>query len=381
MSDVARTDRTWYGNWWWTVDRVSIGALLLLAVLGVILSFAASPAIALREHYASSHFVVRQLIFLGPALMMMLSLSLLQPDAIKRIAVVMLVVMIVFLAATPIIGVAVKGARRWLDFGPLRVQPSEFVKPAFVVVLAWIFAQRQRIGPLKTYVAAAALFIVVAGLLVAEPDFGQTMLVSMTAGLMVFLTGVPWFVIMALGVTGLGGIGLAYITFPHVASRIDRFLSPETGDTYQVDLARKAIENGGWFGVGAGNGHYKMRIPDAHADFVGAVGIEEFGAIAGIFLIMLFALIVLRGFKRAFGDRDPFTQLAASGLFAMFGLQAFINLGVNVHLLPAKGMTLPFISYGGSSLVAIGIGMGFALALTRRRAMARILRGKAQHGR
>jgi len=380
MNDVARTDRTWYGNWWWTVDRLTIGALLLLAVFGVILSFAASPAIALREHYPSSHFVVRQLIFLAPALTTMLTLSLLQPGAVKRLALLLLIVTVVMLALTPFVGVAVKGARRWLDFGPLRVQPSEFVKPAFVVTLAWIFAQSQRLGRLKAYAMAAGLYVAVAGLLVLEPDFGQTMLLSLTAGLMVFLTGVPWFAILGLGITGLGGVGLAYMSFPHVASRIDRFLHPESGDTYQVDLARKAIENGGLFGVGAGNGHFKMRIPDAHADFVTAVGIEEFGAIAGVALIVLFAFIVLRGFKRAFGDRDPFAQLAASGLFAMFGLQAFINLGVNVHLLPAKGMTLPFISYGGSSLVAIGIGMGFALALTRRRAMARILRGNAQYG-
>jgi len=367
MSEVARTDRTWYGNWWWSVDRLSIAALLVLAFLGIILSFAASPAIALREHYAASHFVVRQLIFLAPALVLMLSLSLLRPEGIKRVALVLLVAMIVLLALTPFVGVAVKGARRWLDLGPLRVQPSEFVKPAFVVVLAWIFAQTRRLGPLRTYAMAGALFTLVAALLVMEPDFGQTMLISLTAGVMVFLTGVPWFAIMGLGVAGLGGISLAYVTFPHVASRIDRFFDPESGDTYQVDLARKAIENGGLFGVGAGNGHYKMRIPDAHADFVTAVGIEEFGAIAGVILIVFFMFIVLRGLRRAFGDRDPFAQLAASGLFIMFGLQAFINLGVNVHLLPAKGMTLPFISYGGSSLLALGIGTGMALALTRTR--------------
>jgi cell division protein FtsW len=370
MMRFDRTDRSLLGNWRATVDLWSLGAILALALLGIVLSFAASPAVAEREHYASHHFVTRQLIFLVPAVIALVGASMLTPKRVRGTAFLMLAGGLVLLLLTLVIGVDVKGARRWLDFGGLRLQASEFVKPAFVVAIAYLFSEGQRCGRSGPYVLAGILYALVIGLLIREPDFGQATLITLTLGTMILVTGVAWGWIGVLAAIGLGGVGLAYLFLPHVTSRIDRFMSADQGDTFQVDRARDAIMHGGLTGVGPGEGIIKRVLPDAHADFAYAVGVEEFGAVMGLVLILLFGFIVLRGLLRAYGDQDRFTRLAATGLFVMFGLQAFINIGVNINLLPAKGMTLPFVSYGGSSLVAMGIGMGFALALTRRRARA-----------
>lgn len=375
MTTFARTDRSLMGTWWWTVDLWSIIALVALAVLGVILSFAASPAVAEREHYDSLHFVWRQLIFLGPALGCLFGASLLSPRGVRSVGFLMLGGAIVLLALTLVIGVEVKGARRWLDFGSLRLQPSEFAKPAFVIVSAWLFAEGGRLRRAKPFLIAGGLYLLIVALLIREPDFGQAMLLSVTWAAMIFLAGVSWIWIGLLGLSGLGAAVLAYYMLPHVASRIDRFLNENAGDTYQVDRARDAIMHGGITGVGPGEGTVKRILPDAHADMIFAVGAEEYGLLFGLVLILLFGFIVLRGLSRAYADQDRFTRLAASGLFIMFGLQAFINIGVNVNLLPAKGMTLPFVSYGGSSLIAMALGMGLALALTRKRVMAYRTRG------
>ena len=368
MMHFDRTDRSLLGNWRASVDFWSLGAILALVLLGIVLSFAASPAVAEREHYASLHFVTRQLIFLFPAMIALFGVSMLSPRRVREAALIMLAIGLVMLLLTLVMGVDVKGARRWLDFGGLRLQASEFVKPAFVVAIAYLMTEAQKTARAAPYALAGVLYVMVIGLLIREPDFGQATLITLTLGTMILVTGVAWAWIGVLAMVGLGGVGLAYLFLPHVTSRIDRFLSADQGDTFQVDRARDAIMHGGLTGVGPGEGIIKRVLPDAHADFAYAVGVEEFGAIMGLALILLFAFIVLRGLTRAYGDQDRFTRLAATGLFVMFGLQAFINIGVNINLLPAKGMTLPFVSYGGSSLVAMGIGMGFALALTRRRA-------------
>lgn len=367
MIALDRTDRRLISTWLWTVDLWSLGALVLLALLGVILSFAASPAVAERQHYDSLHFVTRQIVFLGPALVCLFGASLLGPRGVRRAALLMLAAAMVLLGLTLLMGVEVKGAQRWLDLGGLRLQASEFVKPAFVVVTAFLFAEGARRGSFGPYALSGLLFAIVAALLIRQPDFGQAMLIAMTWCVMIFLTGVSWIFIALLAIAGLGGIAAAYLFLPHVTSRIDRFIT-DSGDTYQVDRAREAIMHGGLAGAGPGEGVFKRVLPDAHADMIAAVGIEEYGMLLGLALILLFGFVVLRGLLRAYGDGDRFTRLAATGLFVIFGLQAFINLGVNLNILPAKGMTLPFVSYGGSSLVAMGIGMGFALALTRRRA-------------
>ncbi len=370
MMAFARTDRSRLGEWWWTVDRWSFLALSVLTTAGAILSFAASPAVAERLGYGSLHFVYRQLAFLLPAILVMMAASLLRPRGVRRVALVILVLGLLLMVATLFLGIEVKGARRWLSIGGLSLQPSEFVKPAFTVIVAWILARAGR-ERLAGFGVALALYALTIGLLVLEPDFGQALLLSLVWGALAFLAGMPWVVIAGLGFAGFAGLITAYTFVPHVASRVDRFLDPSSGDTYQVDRAREAIIHGGFSGVGPGNGDVKRILPDAHTDFIFAVGAEEYGVLLGLALIFLFGFIIMRGLARAHSDTDPFVQLAASGLFVLFGLQAFINIAVNLMLLPPKGMTLPFVSYGGSSLLALALTMGFALALTRRRAGGR----------
>ena len=373
MKTFARTDRSPLGEWWWTVDRWSIVALLALICMGAILSFAASPAVAVRIGQSSMHFVTRQFLFLIPAVAVLFATSLLAPRGVRRVAFVLLGVGLVMLVLTLFVGADIKGARRWLGIGSFAIQPSEFVKPAFIVAVAWVFAEGGRHSRALGFALGALLYVMVAGLFVLEPDFGQTLLVSLTFAALVFLAGVSWLWIAGIAVAGLGGAVLAYVSVPHVASRVDRFLDPASGDTFQVDKAKEAIIHGGLTGVGPGEGIVKRVIPDAHTDFVFSVAAEEYGLILGLVLIGLFGFVVVRGLARAFSEEDQFVQLAASGLFILFGLQAFVNIGVNVTLLPAKGMTLPFISYGGSSLVALALAMGMALALTRRRPSLRLL--------
>lgn len=363
---ASRLDRSPVALWWWTVDRWFLAAFLSLMGLGIVLSFAASPAVAERIGLGSFHFATRQIIFTIPALMAMIAVSFLEVRQIRRMALVMLCIMLVMMVAVLFIGVEVKGGRRWLSLAGVSIQPSEFLKPAFVVICAWLFAEHNRQPDIPGNLFAMILLGLVVALLVAQPDFGQTMLVLGTWGVMFFMAGMSWFWIIALGAVGIGGGFAAYTVFPHVASRIDRFLTGE-GDTFQVDMGRDAIINGGWFGVGPGEGTVKRVIPDSHADFVFSVAGEEFGIILCLIIMAIFAFIVLRGLRTALKEHDDFTRYAVAGLVVVFGFQSVINMGVNLQLMPAKGMTLPFISYGGSSLIAIAISMGMVLALTRKK--------------
>jgi cell division protein FtsW len=274
--------------------------------------------------------------------------------------------MLLLMIAVLYIGVEVKGARRWVSFFGISIQPSEFLKPAFVIITAWLFAEHSKHPDIPGNFFAMILLGVVIALLVAQPDLGQTILTLATWGIMFFMAGMSWFWIILLGAVGVAGGFGAYLIFPHVAGRIDRFLTGE-GDTFQVDMGRDAVINGGWFGVGPGEGTIKRVIPDSHADFVFAVAGEEFGIVLCLAIMAIFAFIVLRGLNTALKERDDFTRYAVAGLVVVFGLQSIINMGVNLQLMPAKGMTLPFISYGGSSLIAIAISMGMVLALTRKR--------------
>ncbi|WP_367718572.1 putative lipid II flippase FtsW [Nitratireductor sp. GISD-1A_MAKvit] len=363
---VSRTDRSAVANWWWTIDRWFLGAFLLLMGLGVVLSFAASPAVAERIGLSSFHFVTRQLIYMVPAVAVMIGVSFLSPRLVRRLALVMLVGALALMVLTLFAGMEVKGSRRWLHIFGISVQPSEYLKPAFVVICAWLFHEHARQPEIPGNLFAMLLLGLVIALLVAQPDLGQTMLVLGTWGAMFFIAGMPWLWIAVLGLFGAGGAFMAYTVFPHVADRIDRFLTGE-GDTYQVDMSIEAITRGGWFGRGPGEGTVKRILPDSHTDFVFAVAGEEFGIILCLILLGLFAFVVLRGLSKARREDDDFTRYAVSGLVILFGFQSIINMGVNVRMLPAKGMTLPFISYGGSSLIAIAIAMGFVLALTRRK--------------
>ncbi|ODT06998.1 MAG: cell division protein FtsW [Mesorhizobium sp. SCN 65-20] len=370
MAQASRLDRSPVATWWWTVDRWFLAAFLSLMGLGIVLSFAASPAVALRIGLDPFHFATRQIIFTIPALAVMLAVSFLEPRQIRRVALFLLAVMLVLMVVVLYVGVEVKGARRWVSLAGLSIQPSEFLKPAFVVVCAWLFAENRRQPDIPGNLFAMILLAVVISLLVAQPDFGQTMLVLGTWGVMFFMAGLPWLWIVALGAAGVAGVFAAYTLLPHVAGRIDRFITGE-GDTYQVDMGREAIINGGWFGVGPGEGTFKRAIPDSHADFVFSVAGEEFGIVLCFLIMAIFAFIVLRGLSTALREQDDFTRYAVGGLVTVFGLQSAINMCVNLQLMPAKGMTLPFISYGGSSQIAIAVSMGMVLALTRRKPQKR----------
>ncbi|WP_159593113.1 putative lipid II flippase FtsW [Chelativorans xinjiangense] len=363
---ISRTDRSLVANWWWTVDRWFLAAFLLLMGLGVVLSFAASPAVAERIGLDSFHFVTRQVIFMVPALAVLIGVSFLEPRHVRRLALVMLVGSLVLMVATLFIGMEVKGSRRWIYLFGISVQPSEYLKPAFVVICAWLFAEHARQPEIPGNLFAMILLGLVVALLVAQPDLGQTMLVLGTWGGMFFIAGMPWLWIAVLGALGAAGAAAAYSLFPHVADRIDRFVTGE-GDTYQVDMSLEAMTRGGWLGQGPGEGSVKRILPDSHTDFVFAVAGEEFGILMCLIILALFAFIVLRGLALAKRESDDFTRYALSGLVILFGLQSIINMAVNVRMMPAKGMTLPFISYGGSSLVAMAISMGIVLALARRR--------------
>lgn len=364
---VTRADRSSFADWWWTVDRFLLAALITLMISGIVLSFAASPPIAERLKLDSYHFVFRHIMFAVPALLLLIGISFLNEKQVRRLALLMLVGGIVMMAATLLVGFEAKGARRWISIAGFSIQPSEFVKPGFVVICAWLFSEGSRRPDIHGHAIAVGLLIIVCGLLILQPDFGQTMLVSMVWAGLFFLAGMPWFFIIGLAALSVVGIITAYTLIPHVAGRINRFLNPESGDTFQVDTALESFTRGGWLGRGPGEGTVKNVLPDSHTDFIFAVAAEEYGIIICLVLLSLFTFVVMRGFSHALREHDAFTRLATSGLVALFGVQSVINMAVNLHLMPAKGMTLPFVSYGGSSLIAVAIGMGMVLALTRRR--------------
>ena len=368
MSSFGRDDRSVLSVWWWTVDRWTMLALTLLLLIGAVLTLAASPAVAERIGLESFHFVRHQLLFMPLALALMIGVSLLSPLGVRRLAATGFLFGLLLLAVTLIAGTEVKGATRWIGLlGGLSLQPSEFVKPVFAVVIAWMFSEQRKRAGFPGNAVAIALLVVVAGLVAMQPDFGMAMTITVVWLIQFFLAGLPlaW-VALILGL-GVGAAVLAYAVMPHVASRIDRFLDPSAGDSYQIERSIDAFNHGGLIGVGPGDGVVKEILPDAHTDFIFAVAGEEFGLLLCLFMVGLFGFIVLRGLTRVLAETNLFVLLAVSGILAQFGLQALINMGVTLNLLPAKGMTLPFVSYGGSSLLAVALGMGMVLALTRRR--------------
>lgn len=368
MSSFARTDTSIAGQWWWTVDRWILGAVCLLVVAGTLLSLAASPAVAERIHSDSYFFVKKHLMMLPLAIAILLAVSMAPPRIIRRIAVVILLCSLIAMVFTLVAGVERNGAHRWLSIGGLSIQPSEFLKPSLIVVASWMFAEQNRNAGVPGNWIAIILLAMSIALLVLQPDYGQAALLTVTVGAVFFIAGMPWIWIGAVSIfAAIGGV-LAYQMAPHVTSRIDRFLNPASGDTFQPDTAINAFIHGGLLGRGPGEGTVKRILPDAHTDYIFAVAGEEFGMIACLMLVGLFGFVVMRGLARAFAAEDHFVQLAASGLIFLFGLQAVVNMGVNLNLLPSKGMTLPFISYGGSSFLALGLTMGMVLALLRKRA-------------
>ena len=367
MIAFARTDTSVMGRWWWTIDRWTVAAIALLIVFGVMLTMAASPPVADRLGYDSFHFVRRQLAYLPLAVALLVAVSLLSPRGVRRLAFATFAATVALVAVTVFYGAEINGARRWIAVSGMTLQPSEFLKPCFAVVAAWLFSLPGEHGRPVGRAASIALYAAVVALLLMQPDVGMTAVVSMVWFTQFFLAGLP---LVGVGLFVLGGVGTAvaaYFVLPHVASRIDRFIDPASGDSYQIMRSMEAFTNGGAFGRGPGEGSVKSVLPDAHTDFVFAVAGEEFGLFACLILVGLFAFVVLRGFARVIKETNLFVMLAATGLLVQFGLQALINIGSTLRLMPTKGMTLPFISYGGSSLFAVALGMGMLLALTRRR--------------
>ncbi|MGH1416691.1 MAG: putative lipid II flippase FtsW [Pelagimonas sp.] len=360
-------------KWWRTVDKWTLSCILMLFGMGILLGLAASPPLAERNGLTPFHYVQRQAFFGGLAMIVMFLTSMMSPVLVRRLAVLGFIAAFVALALLPFLGTDFgKGAVRWYSLGFASIQPSEFLKPTFVIMAAWLMAAGLELGgpPGRTY--SFILVVTIVLMLAMQPDFGQASLVLFGWGVMWFVGGAPMILLIGLaGLVVLGGM-FAYGASEHFARRIDGFLNPEVDPTTQMGYATNAIREGGFFGVGVGEGTVKWSLPDAHTDFIIAVAAEEYGLVMVLAIIALYTTIVVRSLVRLMKERDPFIRFAGTGLAAMFGVQAMINMGVAVRLLPAKGMTLPFVSYGGSSLIAGGIAVGMLLAFTRTRPQGEI---------
>ncbi len=367
MATFSRADQSVLGRWWWTVDRWTLFCIAALIGFGYVLVLAASPAVAERIHQSRDVFIAKQVVFLALAGVVIVAVSLLSPRNIRRVALVGCVAAMLLTALTLVHGVEIKGARRWIAIPGMSIQPSEFLKPCFAVVTAWLLTEGRRTRGFPGVILAFGVFGAILMLLKSQPDIGMLTVITAVFFAQLFVGG------MNMAFVGVGALSMAgaavgaFVMFPHVRSRVMRFLHPESGDHYQVDTALQAFGNGGLLGRGPGEGRVKDLLPDAHADFVFAVAGEEFGLLICLTILGVFAFIVLRGLLRLVQESDEFVILAAAGLVTGFGLQAFVNMASALHLIPTKGMTLPFISYGGSSALSVALGMGMLLALTRRR--------------
>jgi cell division protein FtsW len=371
----SRAKKTVVAEWWWTIDRELLASLILLLICGMVLSFAASPPVAERLGLGPWHFIVRHALFSAAALPVLIATSFLGHRRARFVALGVLVVSLVLLWLTLRFGVEVKGARRWISAAGQTIQPSEFVKPAFAVIGAWLFSESMQVkGVPARIIASVIMLTIVAGLLL-QPDIGQTALVLATWAALLFLSGISWVLIFGLGLAGVGLLFGAYVFFPHFAKRIDTFINPEVGNTYQIDKALSSLLEGGWFGRGPGESIAKRFIPDAHADYIFSAAAGEFGILFCLVLVALICFIVVRALFGAQRQSSLFARLGASTLAIQFGLQSAINLAVNLNLIPPKGMTLPFVSYGGTSMIAIAFGMGLMLALTRKKPEERLATG------
>ncbi len=363
----SRADTSVLGIWWWTIDRWMLAAVILLMGIGALLVMSASPPVADRINVDSFHFVRRQFVFLGLAAICAFGISLLSIKWVRRLASIMFLGVICLLIITPFVGSEIKGAVRWIHLAGITLQPSEFLKPAFAVVIAWMLSEGRLNPNFPGYIVSCMLLATCIILLMIQPDFGQTVVVTAIWSTQIFLAGLPMVLVFGLG---MGVVGLAvgaYLILPHVQSRVDRFLDPASGDNYQIDRSMEAFMNGGLMGQGPGEGSVKNFLPDAHSDFIFAVAGEEFGLLFCVLVVGVFSFVIMRGLSRLMGERNLFVVLAVTGILVQFGLQAVINMASTLQLVPPKGMTLPFISYGGSATVGIAIGMGFVLALTRKR--------------
>ena len=371
MSRASRLDNSLFGRWWWTVDRPTLACVGLLIGFGYVLMLAASPAVATRIGASRDMFILKQVVFLAIAGGIVVGVSLLSPRGVRRLSLAGCLLALLATALTLVHGIEIKGARRWLALPLMSVQPSEFLKPCFAVVTAWLLTERKRTRHFPGMLLAFAVYGLILFLLKSQPDIGMLTVITTVFMAQLFIDGLNLILVGA----GIGAMAAAFVgaffAFTHVRSRVERFLHPALGDHYQIDTALQAFGNGGLLGRGPGEGRVKDLLPDAHADFVFAVAGEEFGLLVCLFIIGVFCLMVVRTLLKLLAEDDPFVVLSSSGLITGFGLQAFVNMASTLHLIPTKGMTLPFISYGGSSALSVALTIGMVLALTRRRAQVR----------
>jgi cell division protein FtsW len=371
----SRARKTPIAEWWWTVDRQLLVSFALLLAAGAVLSFAASPPVAERLGLSPWHFIGRHMVFAPMAFAVLVATSFLSARQVRVSALLVLGVFGALLLATLFYGASAKGATRWISIMGQSVQPSEFVKPAFAVIAGWLFAEKMKRREMPGSLIAFGILAIIVVLLLLQPDIGQTALIVGTWSALLFLSGISWWLIMGLIALAMAGGVAAYWFFPHVARRIDSFLNPDVANSYQVDKALQSMAEGGWFGRGPGEGVAKRFLPDAHADFVFSAAAGEFGILFCMMLVVLIGFIIVRSLTNAQLQTNLYARLAASALAIQFGLQAAINLAVNLNLMPPKGMTLPFVSYGGTSMIAVAYGMGLMLALTRKKPEERLATG------
>lgn len=365
---LSRADASRFAGWSFTVDHALLSAFSALIALGLVLSLAASPAVAIKKGLPTYYFVERHALFAVASGVILVAISFLSPTGVRRMAGALLCAAFAGLGLVYAFGAEVNGAQRWLDVWGYSIQPSEFAKPAFVVIMAWLFSEATERRDMPALPLAFGIWAALAALLVLQPDIGQAALISATAGLLYLSAGLS--LMGAAALLALGGVGgvLAYQAFPHVRIRVDGFFGITQADNFQIDRARQSFAEGGFLGRGPGEGVIKSTLPDAHTDFIFAVVGEEYGVLACLALVAVFAFIVIRALYLTANEGNGADRLAVQGLAAIFGLQALINMGVNIGMLPPKGMTLPFISAGGSSMLALAVTAGMILALTRRRA-------------
>jgi cell division protein FtsW len=367
---LGRSDRTALGRWFWEIDLVLLALVTVLIGIGLIAVAAASPAAGVRYsdgavQFPPLYYFYRQVVWLGIGIPVMFVTSMLPKATAKRLCLLGAAVFVVALMLTPVLGHQVNGARRWIGAGAAQIQPSEFLKPLYVVAMAWLFSLKQHDRSLPVVPISLVVTGLIAGCLMKQPDFGQTVMFLLMWTAILTLSGAPMKGLAALGGIGVAVVVLAYLFYPVAHLRIDNFLF-QSGDTYQVDSARRTLLHGGLFGTGPGAGTMKFKLPEPHTDYIFSVIGEEFGLIACIAIAAIYAAIMVRVFVKLLDEEDQFILLAAAGLATQFGAQAIINMAVNVQLAPSKGMTLPFISYGGSSMIALSMGFGLLLAFTRR---------------
>jgi cell division protein FtsW len=362
-----RYNKNFLNSWWNNIDRVIFGIVLALLFLGSVFVATASTGVAERIGIEQFYFVKRQIVYVIIAFLAIFIISNISSQHIIKSSFIGFAVFLLLMTLVLLLGDDIKGAKRWISLAGISIQPSEFIKPFFIIITGWVLSKRFNHRDIPVFKISFLLYLLVIGLLVLQPDMGMVITVTCVWMGQLFLAGISLYFIFFIIVFGIAGLISAYILFSHVAQRINNFLDPGKSENYQIKKSIEAFVNGGLYGRGPGEGIIKQHIPDSHSDFIFSVIGEEFGLIVCIIVTSLYLALILRGLQQVIRRKDPFIILTVSGLLMQFGMQAFVNIGVTLHILPTKGMTLPFISYGGSSIIAIALSIGYILALTKKR--------------